>query len=250
MNARVAESAARKSELRAWNACANPRGHCPMPHPFTTHEFFSALEESGSASARTGWRPAHIAVERDGKTLGIMPAYLKDHSQGEYVFDHAWAERAGRAGRRLLSQAAILGALHAYATGHRLLVAADAELATKRRSALLAAGTAAAREFHASSLHITFLTRAEWDAAGAAGFLQRTDTQFHWENRGYANFDEFLGELSSARRKYAEEGTRINPRRPESNSTCSRAPTSRNPTGTRSSRSTWIPAGANGDIPT
>lgn len=182
----------------AWNACANPSGSGD-PHPFTRYEFFAACEDSGSATARTGWRPAHIVIERDGKTIGLLPTYLKNHSQGEYVFDSAWADALERSGVDYYPklQAAVP---FTPATGNRLLVAAGAEI-DATREALLATGAAAVKQLKASSLHITFLTEDEWKAAGAAGFLQRTDQQFHWVNRGYQNFDQFLGELASAKRK-------------------------------------------------
>jgi predicted N-acyltransferase len=173
----------------AWNACAG------IEHPFTRYEFFDAVEASGSATARTGWRPLHLVVERDGAIQGILPLYLKNHSQGEYVFDHAWADALERAGGDYYPklQASVP---FTPATGRRLLVR-EPEAA----AALLAAGRAAVTELKASSLHITFLTEAEWRAAGDEGYLLRTDQQFHWENRGYASFDQFLAELSSAKRK-------------------------------------------------
>ena len=182
----------------AWNACANPEGERD-PHPFTRYEFFSAVEESGSATARTGWRPCHLVVEEDDAIAGILPLYLKNHSQGEYVFDQGWAEALERAGGDYYPklQASVP---FTPVTGSRLLVAPSGDK-DSIRTMLLAAGASAVRELHASSLHSTFLTDDEWNAAGQAGYLQRTDQQFHWENRGYANFDEFLAELSSSKRK-------------------------------------------------
>ena len=182
----------------AWNACANPAG-APDPHPFTRYEFFAAVEESGSASPRTGWQPLHLVVERGGRIAGLMPLYLKNHSQGEYVFDHAWADALERAGGRYYPK---LQACVPFTpvTGRRLMVAAGADQAAMR-TALLGAGAAAVEQLDASSLHITFATEEEWRAASEFGYLQRTDRQFHWENRGYAGFDEFLGELASAKRK-------------------------------------------------
>ena len=179
-----------------WDRCANSGGD---PHPFTRYEFFEALEESGSATAATGWRPLHLVVERDGRIEGIMPLYLKNHSQGEYVFDHAWADALDRAGGAYYPklQSAVP---FTPVTGRRLLVAADADR-TATRTALLAAGEAAVEQLSVSSLHINFPTEEEWLAAGYLGYLQRTDRQFHWENRGYSSFDQFLGELSSAKRK-------------------------------------------------
>ena len=182
----------------AWNACANPQGE-RKPHPFTRYEFFAAVEESGSANVRSGWRPCHLVVEDDGRIAGLMPVYLKNHSQGEYVFDHGWADAFERAGGAYYPklQASVP---FTPVTGPRLLVAQDADKDSVR-TLLLAGGASAVKELRASSLHITFLTEDEWKTAGAFGYLQRTDQQFHWENRGYANFDEFLGELSSSKRK-------------------------------------------------
>ena len=181
-----------------WNACANPDGAAD-PHPFTRYEFFEAAEESGSAVARTGWRPCHMAVERGGKTLGLMPLYLKSHSQGEYVFDQAWADAFERAGGAYYPKLQVCVPFTPV-TGPRFLIAHEAPVA-ETRAALLAAGATAVEELNASSLHITFLTEEEWEAAGETGYLQRTDQQFHWDNRGYGSFDEFLGELSSSKRK-------------------------------------------------
>jgi uncharacterized protein len=196
----TARIAGRASEIGidAWNACANPGGLAD-PHPFTRYEFFAACEESGSATARKGWRPAHIVIEHDKRIIGLLPTYLKNHSQGEYVFDSAWADALERAGGDYYPklQAAVP---FTPVTGARLLVAPGADLDATRQ-ALLATGATAVRELGASSLHITFLTEDEWKAAGAMGFLQRTDQQFHWENRGYKTFDDFLGELASAKRK-------------------------------------------------
>jgi predicted N-acyltransferase len=197
VTARIAGSA-KAIGAEAWNACANPAG-AASPHPFTTYEFFEAVEESGSACEETGWAPVHLIIERDGQVDGILPLYLKSHSQGEYVFDSAWAEALEQAGGDYYPklQASVP---FTPVTGQRLLVAAGADKGETRR-ALLSAGHSAVRELHASSLHITFLTEEEWNAAGAAGYLQRTDQQFHWENRGYSSFEQFLGDLSSAKRK-------------------------------------------------
>lgn len=182
----------------AWNACANPEATSD-PHPFTRYEFFAAAEGSGSATARTGWRPCHLVIERNGRTAGLLPLYLKNHSQGEYVFDHAWADAFERAGGSYYPklQASVP---FTPVTGRRFLAAAGAN-ENEVRHALMAAGSSVVRELHASSLHVTFLTEEEWHAAGEAGYLLRTDQQFHWENRGYGSFDEFLGDLSSSKRK-------------------------------------------------
>jgi uncharacterized protein len=183
--AKLVTSAAEVGRAR-WNALANPHGVAD-PHPFTTYEFFAALEESGSACAKTGWQPAHLLADD-----GLMPLYLKSHSYGEYVFDHAWAEALERAGGDYYPklQCAVP---FTPVTGPRLLGNA--------RETLLKTAAAATKQLNASSLHITFLTREEWLAAGDAGYLLRTGQQFHWNNPGYSSFDQFLDELSSAKRK-------------------------------------------------
>ncbi len=197
LTARLAGSAA-SIGAAAWNACANPGG-APEPHPFTRYEFFAAVEESGSAAARTGWRPCHLAIEEQDRIVGLMPLYLKNHSRGEYVFDQDWAEALVRAGGAYYPK---LQACVPFTpvTGPRLLIADGADT-DRIRTMLLAAGTSTAGDVNASSLHITFLTEEEWKAAGTAGYLLRRDRQFHWENRGYGTFDEFLGDLSSSKRK-------------------------------------------------
>ena len=187
-SARLVTSAAEVGRAR-WNAFANP-DKLADPHPFTTYEFFAALEESGSATRRTGWQAAHLVTPD-----GLMPLYLKSHSYGEYVFDQAWADALQRAGGdyypKLQSSVPFTPV-----TGRRLLVTSG-----KAREILLKTAAAAVKQIGASSLHITFLTAEEWRAAGDAGYLLRTGQQFHWENQGYGSFDQFLGELSSAKRK-------------------------------------------------
>ncbi len=189
---------ARQIGEAVWDALANPQG-LALPHPFTRFAFFDALEESGSATVKTGWAPAHLLLECDGKPIGLMPLYRKSHSYGEYVFDRGWADAFSRAGGRYYPklQASVP---FTPVTGPRFLIAAG-EDRTATAQALLQHAAQAVVETESSSLHITFLTKEEWDIAGAAGFLLRTDKQFHWENRGYANFDEFLKELASAKRK-------------------------------------------------
>ncbi len=182
----------------AWNACANPEAS-DDPHPFTRFEFFAAVEQSGSAAPHAGWQACHLVVERGDRVEGILPLYLKDHSQGEYVFDHGWADAFERAGGSYYPKLQASVPFTPVA-GRRFLIAAGAD-EDEARGTLMAAGASAVKELKASSLHITFMTEDEWNAAGAAGYLQRTDQQFHWENRGYASFDEFLGELSSSKRK-------------------------------------------------
>jgi uncharacterized protein len=178
-----------------WNACANPPG---LPrNPFLRHEFFRAVEGSGSACRKTGWQPFHLALEENGTLLGVVPMYLKSHSQGEYVFDHAWADALHRAGGRYYPK---LQATVPFtpATGRRLL-ARDSQPDTQQ--ALLDACAQAAEQVGVSSLHITFMPESEWSLAGSSGYLQRMDQQFHWCNAGYASFDDFLADLASKKRK-------------------------------------------------
>ena len=160
----------------AWNACANPLGTSD-PHPFTRYEFFEAAEESRSACERTGWQPCHLLIEHGNEVRGLMPLYLKTHSRGEYVFDWGWADAFERAGGQYYPklQASVP---FTPVTGPRLLVSRGAPQ-EETRHALLAAGASAVTELDASSLHVTFVTEAEWRAAGSLGFLQRTDQQFH-----------------------------------------------------------------------
>jgi predicted N-acyltransferase len=181
-------TSAREIGSARWNALANPQD-LAEPHPFTSYEFFAALEESGSASRKSGWQPAHLLAPD-----GLMPLYLKNHSYGEYVFDHAWAEALERAGGDYYPKLQC-SVPFTPVTGRRLLTEES------NRESLLKTAAGALRQIGASSLHITFLTEEEWRAAGKAGYLMRTGQQFHWENRGYDSFDQFLGELSSAKRK-------------------------------------------------
>jgi hypothetical protein len=178
----------------AWDACAGG------DNPFVSHAFLSALEESGSAAPETGWAPRHLVVEdAGGAIVGAAPAYLKSHSYGEYVFDHAWADAFERAGGSYYPKLQV-AVPFTPVTGPRLMVRAGADPAMVRR-ALIAGCVALARSAGVSSLHVTFPTEAEWRGLGAAGFLLRTDRQFHWSNRGYRSFDDFLAQLASRKRK-------------------------------------------------
>ncbi|HYK80405.1 MAG TPA: GNAT family N-acetyltransferase [Micropepsaceae bacterium] len=189
---------AREIGASIWDRLARGRA-VALPYPFTRHAFLCALEESGSATAKTGWRPLHLLLERDNAPIALLPLYLKNHSYGEYVFDHGWAEAFSRAGGRYYPklQASIP---FTPATGPRFLIA-NGEAETETAHMLLKAAGHAVDEMRASSLHITFMTKPEWDLAGQEGFLLRTDKQFHWENRGYDSFGAFLADLSSAKRK-------------------------------------------------
>ncbi|TXN70461.1 N-acetyltransferase [Methylobacterium sp. WL18] len=187
----------------AWDACAfSPETLAAGDetyNPFVSHAFLSALEDSGCVARKTGWLPLHVAVEREGTLLGVAPCYLKSHSQGEYVFDHGWADAYERVGGAYYPKLQV-SVPFTPVSGPRFLIAPGAD--PDEATAGLVAGLRALRaETKASSIHVTFMREAEWERAGAAGFLQRTDQQFHWENAGYASFDDFLNALASRKRK-------------------------------------------------
>ena len=188
----------------AWDACANPATalpDCDVPtNPFLSYAFLSALEDSGSVSAETGWAPHHLVAEdAAGTLLGAVPLYLKNHSQGEYVFDHSWAHAFERAGGNYYPklQASIP---FTPATGRRLLVR-PGPAAGEVEAGLIGAAAQIAENSGVSSVHFTFLTEPEWQRLGRAGYLLRTDQQFHWLNDGYGSFDDFLQSLASRKRK-------------------------------------------------
>src|SRR3984957_10513832 len=167
-------------------------------NPFVTHAFLSAIEDSGSASARTGWLPQH-AVLRDcaGQVVAAAPMYAKSHSYGEYVFDHGWAHAFERAGGKYYPKLQV-AVPFSPVPGPRLLRHPDAGVPV---SALASALEQACQSLDLSSVHVTFCTEPEWQELGQAGWLQRLGMQFHWENAGYTRFDDFLGALSSRKRK-------------------------------------------------
>jgi predicted N-acyltransferase len=177
----------------SWDACAG------ADNPFTGHAFLAALEDSGSVCAETGWLPRHLAVTRaDGALVAGMPLYLKSHSYGEYVFDWGWAEAYQRAGGRYYPK--LQGAIpFTPVTGRRLLLRPDAPAGTF--GALATAAVRIAERLGVSSLHITFPTEQEIAALEPHGFLARLGHQYHWENRRYSSFDDFLGDLASRKRK-------------------------------------------------
>ncbi|HBT44127.1 MAG TPA: GNAT family N-acetyltransferase [Rhodospirillaceae bacterium] len=181
----------------AWDACAG------TDNPFVRHAFLSALEDSGSATGETGWLGQHLVIEDPaGGIAACAPLYLKNHSYGEYVFDWGWADAYERAGRRYYPklQCAVP---FTPVTGPRLLVNQALPDGQRRemRLALIAGMAQLAQNLSVSSLHVTFPTEDEWEAFGSAGYLQRIGQQFHWENKGFKTFDDFLGELSSRKRK-------------------------------------------------
>jgi hypothetical protein len=173
-----------------WDALTNGA------NPFVSHAFLSAMEDSGSVGRRSGWTSAPIVIEgADGKLAGALPAYVKEHSQGEYVFDHAWADAWHRAGGSYYPKLQI-AAPFTPATGPRILTR-EPELALP----LLRAAEALCAQSGLSSAHATFIEPDQVPLFEAAGWLLREDTQFHWTNRGYASFDDFLEALSSRKRK-------------------------------------------------
>lgn len=181
----------------AWNAIANPGADYD---PFIDWNFLEALEASGCAAPSTGWTPRHIlAHDKSGVLVGAAPLYLKLHSRGEFVFDHAWADALARAGGRYYPKL-LCAVPFTPVTGRRLLAIAGPRSAAIRRS-LAQAVIKIAHDAKMSSAHFNFLEEDVWDALGDDGLLQRTDQQFHWINRGYASFDDFLGALTSRKRK-------------------------------------------------
>jgi predicted N-acyltransferase len=177
-----------------WNACAG------ADNPFVQYEFLKSLEDSGSVGARTGWQPLHLVLRgADGAFQGCAPMYIKGHSQGEYVFDHAWADAYERAGGRYYPKLQI-AVPFTPVTGPRLL-ARPGEMQRQFQQALAQAAAQAADKLKLSSLHVTFATHDEWELMGKAGYLQRMDRQYHWQNDGYGSFDDFLAALSSSKRK-------------------------------------------------
>jgi uncharacterized protein len=172
-----------------WDALADVAAN-----PFLRHAFLHALEKSGSATVQTGWAAHHVLLRDDKTLVGAVPCYRKTHSQGEYVFDHGWAEAFHRAGGHYYPKLQV-SVPFTPATGPRLL----AKVAEHRK---LLAGTLvnACAAVKASSVHITF-AQAEEQAACPEDWLLREDIQFHWRNGGYATYDDFLGTLASAKRK-------------------------------------------------
>jgi uncharacterized protein len=205
---------------KEWDACANPAsvqadlaspppsaadaacsGVDPKPYynPFVSHAFFLAAEDSGSAIGRTGWVPRHLVAKVRGQIAGIVPCYLKSHSQGEYVFDRGWADAYERAGGRYYPklQASVP---FTPATGPRLLIR-DGVDREQIGSALASGLVALCGLSKASSAHVTFARESDWRFLASQGFLQRTDQQFHWQNQGFSSFDDFLATLNSRHRK-------------------------------------------------
>ena len=189
-------------DARAWDALDHG------PSPFLRHGFLQALEETGSIDplrARalfprksSGWTSVYLLAEADGKLLGAVPAFLKTHSYGEYIFDWGWANAAQRAGISYYPKL-VVAAPHTPATGPRMLLGDGDRDAV--RAALIGAVKQLADDTECSSIHWLFCTAEEQTALAAAGFFPRASLQFHWHNRGYQTFDDFLGALKSRKRK-------------------------------------------------
>jgi hypothetical protein len=175
------------------------------PSPFLRHGFLRALEESGSidtASARkrrSGWSGLYLLAEQAGALVGAVPAFVKSHSYGEYIFDWGWANAAERAGLRYYPKL-VIAAPQTPATGNRMLIAPGADVDAVR-SVLIAAVRAVADDTECSSIHWLFCTQDEQAALIEAGFFPRASLQFHWHNRDYQTFGDFLGQLKSRKRK-------------------------------------------------
>lgn len=182
----------------AWDACAN--GGASTFNPFISHAFLKTLEDAGCVGPGTGWRPCHLLLEEpDGALAGAAAVYIKSHSQGEYVFDHGWAEAYARAGGRYYPK--VLSAVpFTPVPGPRLLVP-DGPDRAKRQTLLASALMGLTREINASSAHINFLDKSSAELLAQHGFLLRTGQQFHWSNQNFASFEDYLGTFASRKRK-------------------------------------------------
>jgi predicted N-acyltransferase len=180
-------------ERGAWDALVGDRGS-----PFLEWDWLSALEETGCAATGTGWAPHHVIARRGGSVVGAAPMYLKGHSQGEFVFDHSWADAAHQAGLRYYPKL-LVGVPFTPAGGRRLLTHPD-----EGRAPLLETLARGLREIcdgnEISSIHVNFCADDEIEPLRRAGFLHRRGLQYHWRNRGYASFEDYLGDLRSKRR--------------------------------------------------
>jgi len=187
-------------EAADWDACACPEaadGGRPMD-PFTTYRFLHALEQSGSVGPGTGWQPQYLTAYLDDALIGCAPLYAKSHSQGEYIFDHNWAHAYEQAGGRYYPKLQI-AVPFTPATGRRLLVRPGHE--ALGQSALVQGAVQLAADNQVSSLHMTFCTAQEAESGAEMGLMPRVSQQFHWLNQGYSEFGDFLGALSSRKRK-------------------------------------------------
>ncbi len=198
---RVASSIAEFNREEWGRLTGASRNQSGTPYnPFVSFDFLSILEESGCAVRKTGWQGHHLRLEAsDGSFLGALPCYAKSHSQGEYVFDHGWADAFERAGGRYYPKVQC-SVPFTPATGPRLLTITGSNAASAR-SALATALRSVAEGVGVSSAHVTFAPADEVDVLVGAGFLRRTDQQFHFLNEGYSSYDDFLATLASRKRK-------------------------------------------------
>jgi len=182
-----------------WDALASPEAAQGRPiDPFTTHRFLMALEQSGSIGGHSGWQTRPIMARKGGVAIAAMPMFAKNHSQGEYIFDHAWAQAFERAGGRYYPKLQV-AVPFTPATGRRFLTLPGAE--EEGTAALIAGATQVADQNGLSSLHITFCTEEEAARGKGLGLMHRVTQQYHWHNDGYADFEGFLAQLSSRKRK-------------------------------------------------
>lgn len=195
------ENAFKAISPQGWSRLAGTHRGGTLPYnPFLSHAYLSALEESGSATAKTGWHGHHLLLEtEDGKLIGAIPGYLKSHSQGEYVFDHGWADAFERAGGQYYPKLQCTVPFTP-ATGPRLLTAEGYD-ADVMQDTLAAGLQEVTRQLGISSAHVTFVREEELPALEDDGYLHRTDQQFHFINNGYADHAAFLDTLSSRKRK-------------------------------------------------
>lgn len=190
------------SEVSAneWDECCFDASGSEQFNPFITHGFLSSLEESHSAVKETGWQPQHIvARDEHNNILGVVPLYLKSHSYGEYVFDHSWANAYYSYGSRYYPKLQC-SVPFTPVTGPRILVR-NTIYRDEVFDILVSSMKDLANKFQVSSLHVTFSSASEWDKLKQEGFLQRIGMQYHWKNRNYKSFDEFLMDMKQSKRK-------------------------------------------------
>lgn len=183
----------------AWNALAGDT------YPFLRHEFLLAAEHTGCVSEDAGWTPRHLTLKRDGRLVAAMPLYQKEHSWGEFVFDWAWARAYEQAGLRYYPKL-VSAVPFTPAPSRRLLLADPGDTAAAR--ALVDGAIELAKRMACSSLHVLFPTHDELSLLGDAGLRIRKDCQFHWHNREYADFDQFLQTFTASKRKKARRDRR------------------------------------------
>lgn len=177
----------------AWDACANPPSE-PY-NPFISYDFLSALEDSKSVGREAGWEPLHLALAEQGRVAGVAPLYLKSHSQGEYVFDHHWADAYQRVGGRYYPK--LTAAVPFTPVPGRRLLASE----PSHQAALAAAIRETGSQLRVSSAHVNFIAASEESALERTGFMPRRGLQYQWFNRDYRTFDDFLNTLASRKRK-------------------------------------------------